>query len=50
MRENFGKAAFKFATAYLRRRYGRQILIGIGVGAGVLAIGVYLAGRDAQEG
>lgn len=50
MKKSIGKTAFKFGLAYMRRRYGRQILIG--AGAGVLAIGVavYLSGRDAEEG
>jgi hypothetical protein len=45
-----GKAAVRFAYAYLRRRYRREIRIGVGVGAAVLAVGAYLASRNVPEG
>lgn len=50
MSDAIGKAAVRFAFRYLRRRYRREIRIGIGVGATVLAIGAYLASRNVPEG
>lgn len=50
MKRSFGKAALRFGLAYARRRYGRQILIGLGAGALALGLAAYLSGRDAQEG
>jgi hypothetical protein len=50
MYDKAGKAALRFTVAYLRRRYRREIRIGLA--AGVVAIGaaVYLANRDVPEG
>ncbi len=50
MNDRLGKAAVGFAFRYLRRRYRREIRIGIGVGAAVIAIGAYLASRNVPEG
>jgi len=50
MNDRLGKAAVRFAFRYLRRRYRREIRIGVGVGAAVIAVGAYLAGRDVPEG
>jgi hypothetical protein len=50
MYDALGKAAIRFALAYARRRYRREIRIGIGVGAAVIAIGAYLASRNVPEG
>ncbi len=50
MNERLGKTAVRFAFRYLRRRYRRELRIGIGVGAAVLAIGAYLATRNVPEG
>ena len=50
MNETLGKAAVRFAFRYLRRRYGREIRIGIGVGVVVIGIGAYLASRNVPEG
>ncbi len=50
MYDNVGKAAVRFAVRYLRRRYRREIRIGIGVTAVFVAIGAYLASRNVPEG
>jgi hypothetical protein len=50
MRKSLGKAALKFGLSYARRRYGRQILIGLGVGVLAVAGAAYLTRSDAQEG
>ena len=46
----FGKAAVRFGYRYLRRRYRREIRIGLGVSAVFVAIGAYLATRNVPEG
>jgi hypothetical protein len=48
--DRLGRAAVRFAVGYLRRRYRREIRIGVGVGAGILAIAAYLASRNVPEG
>jgi hypothetical protein len=50
MYDKVGKAALRFTIIYLRRRYRREIRLGLGLG--VLAIGaaVYLANRNVPEG
>jgi hypothetical protein len=50
MYDKLGKAAVGFALAYLRRRYRREIRIGIGVAAVTVGIGAYLASRNVREG
>jgi len=50
MYNTFGKAAVRFAYRYLRRRYRREIRIGLGVTAVFVAIGAYLASRNVPEG
>lgn len=50
MYETFGKLAVRFAYRYLRIRYKREIRIGIGVTAAVVAIGAFLASRNVREG
>jgi hypothetical protein len=50
MYDSAGKAAVRFAFRYLRRRYRREIRIGIGVTAVFVAIGAYLASRNVPEG
>ncbi len=50
MSDRLGKAAVRFAFRYLRRRYRREIRIGLGLTAAVVAIGAYLASRDVPEG
>jgi hypothetical protein len=48
--DRLGKAAIRFAVRYARRRYRRQIRIGIGLSVAGLAIAAYLASRDVPEG
>ena len=50
MYETFGKLAVRFAYRYLRLRYKREIRIGIGVTAAVVAIAAFLASRNVREG
>jgi hypothetical protein len=48
--DRLGRAAVRFAVTYLRRRYRREIRIGIGLTAGALAVAAYLATRNVPEG
>jgi hypothetical protein len=50
MYDKLGKAAVRFAFGYMRRRYRRELRIGIGVTAVVVGIGAYLASRSVPEG
>lgn len=50
MYDKLGKAALRFAVAYLRRRYRREIRIGAGLAALGIGVAVYLANRDVPEG
>jgi hypothetical protein len=50
MYDKLGKSAIRFAFRYTRRRYKREIRIGIGVAAVFLGIGAYLASRNVPEG
>jgi hypothetical protein len=50
MYDTLGKAALRFTVTYLRRRYRREIRIGIGVTIGAIAVAIYLANRDVPEG
>ena len=50
MYDKVGKAALRFALIYLRRRYRREIRIGVGLGAIAIGAAIYLANRDAPEG
>jgi hypothetical protein len=45
-----GKAAVRFAIVYLRGRYRRQIRIGAGLAAALVAVALYLASRNVPEG
>jgi hypothetical protein len=45
-----GKAVVKYGTAYVWRRYGRQIRIGAGVAVVALGAAAYLASREVPEG
>jgi hypothetical protein len=50
MYDSVGKAAVRFAFRYMRRRYKREIRIGLGVAAVVIGLGAYLASRNVPEG
>jgi hypothetical protein len=50
MYDKVGKAALRFTITYLRRRYRREIRIGVGLGAIAIGIAIYLANRDVPEG
>jgi hypothetical protein len=50
MHDRAGKAAVRFAFRYLRRRYRREIRIGVGLTAAVVAVAAYLASREVPEG
>jgi hypothetical protein len=50
MYNRFGRAAIRFSLAYLRRRYRRQIRLGVGLAAAAVAIAAYFATRDVREG
>lgn len=50
MYDKFGKYALRFAVSYLRRRYRREIRIGIGAGVVAIGIAIYLANREVPEG
>jgi hypothetical protein len=50
MYDKLGKAALRFTVAYLRKRYRREIRIGVGVAALGVGVAVYLANRDVREG
>lgn len=48
--DKLGKAAIRFAVKYVRRRYRRQIRIGVGVSVAALAVAAYAATRNVPEG
>ncbi len=50
MNDTVGKTAVRFAFRYLRRRYKREIRIGIGLAAVAIGVGAYLASRNVPEG
>jgi hypothetical protein len=50
MSDTLGKAAVRLAFKYLRRRYRREIRVGVGVAAVAVGVAVYLAARDVPEG
>ena len=45
-----GKTAIRFALVYVRRRYSRQIRIGVGVAVVTIGVAAYLASRNVPEG
>jgi hypothetical protein len=50
MYERLGRAAIRFSIIFLRRRYRRQIRIGVGLAAVAVAIAAFLATRNVPEG
>jgi hypothetical protein len=50
MYNKLGKTALRFSVAYLRRRYRREIRIGVALSVGAIGIAIYLANRDVPEG
>lgn len=50
MYDKLGKAALRFTVSYLRRRYRREIRLGVGIGAVAIGVAVYLASREVPEG
>ena len=50
MRDSIGRATVRFGARYLRRRYRREIRIGVGVAAAVVAVAAFLAARNVREG
>lgn len=50
MYNKLGKAAIRFAIAYVRHRYRRPIRIGAGVVAVAVGVAAYLASRNVPEG
>jgi hypothetical protein len=50
MYDRFGKAALRFAFAYVRHRYRREIRIGLGSAVVVVGLAAYLASRNVPEG
>ncbi len=50
MNDTLGKAAVRFAIGYLRRRYKRELRIGVGLAAVAIAVAAYLASRNVPEG
>lgn len=50
MSEKLGKAAMRFAVTYLRRRYRREIRLGVAAGVVAVGVAIYIANRDVPEG
>jgi hypothetical protein len=50
MYDKLGKAALRFTVSYLRRRYRREIRLGVGIGVVAIGVAVYLANREVPEG
>jgi hypothetical protein len=48
--DRLGKIAIRFALAYVRKRYRRQIRIGAFTAVAGLAIAAYVATRNVPEG
>jgi len=48
--DKLGKAAIRIALKYVRRRYRREIRIGLGLTVAGVAIAAYLASRNVPEG
>jgi hypothetical protein len=50
MQERVGKVAVRYGFRYLRRRYRREIRVGLAVAAVGAGVVVYLGTRDVREG
>jgi hypothetical protein len=50
MYDRIGRAALRFTIAYLRRRYRREIRIGVGLGIFAIGAAIYFANREVPEG
>jgi hypothetical protein len=50
MYDRIGRAALRFTVTYLRRRYRREIRIGVGAGVVAIGVAIYLANREVPEG
>lgn len=50
MYDSIGRAAIRFAISYVRRRYRREIRIGIALAVVTAGIAVVLASRNVREG
>lgn len=50
MREQVGRAAVRYSYRYLRRRYRREIRVGLAVAALGAGVAVYLGTRNVREG
>ena len=50
MNERVGKLAVRYGYRYLRRRYRREIRLGLAVAAVGAALAVYLGTRNVREG
>jgi hypothetical protein len=50
MSDSIGKAAVRIAIRYLRRRYRREIRIGVGLAAVAIGVALALASRNVREG
>jgi hypothetical protein len=48
--ERLGRTAVRFGVGYLRRRYRREIRIGIGLGVAAVGVAAVLASRNVREG
>lgn len=45
-----GRAAISYSALYLRRRYRRQIRVGVGLAVVAVGVAAYLAARNVPEG
>ena len=48
--DKLGKVALRFAVKYVRRRYRRQIRLGLGLATATVAVVAFLASRNVPEG
>ena len=44
-----GMAVWKFASAYIRNKYGRQLRAGAALGVLTIGVAAYLAARSGEE-